>query len=145
VTTIAWEHQHTVEAKVTPAFAWTYWTDVSHWDDPPARFVLHGPFAEGTRGTTIMPDQDPIEWTLRNVRPGEAYTIEAQLDGATLAFEWRFMPAGPATTRLSQRIALSGGNAGAYIEHVRAGFGPTLADGMQRIADLFEQAARAEG
>ena len=44
--------EHSVEAHVSAAFAWSFWTDIRNWDDPPARFMLDGPFADGSRGTT---------------------------------------------------------------------------------------------
>ena len=38
-------------------FVWRYWTNVSNWDDPPTKFALDGPFAVGSRLTTILPGQ----------------------------------------------------------------------------------------
>jgi hypothetical protein len=35
---------------------------------------------------------------------------------------------------VTQRIELSGSNAGAYAREVQAGFGSNLSDGMQRLA-----------
>ena len=46
-----------VEADVTPVFAWLFRTDVSNWNDPPARFALDGSFEAGSRGTTQLPGQ----------------------------------------------------------------------------------------
>jgi hypothetical protein len=54
---IAWQ-AHSVETDASPSFAWSYLTDVRNWDDPPAQFVLDGPFADGTQGTTLMPGQE---------------------------------------------------------------------------------------
>jgi len=53
--TIPWEITHSVETNARPAFAWRYWTNIAHWDDPPAEFELDGPFATGSRGTTRLP------------------------------------------------------------------------------------------
>ena len=79
-----------VEADVTPAFAWQFRTDVSTWDDPPAVFALEGAFETGSRGTTSLPGQEPLHWSLGEVNPGESFTIEMPLDRALLCFEWRF-------------------------------------------------------
>jgi catechol 2,3-dioxygenase-like lactoylglutathione lyase family enzyme len=138
----AWQLQHSVEADVSPEFAWSYWTDVSHWEDPPAQFSLDGPFAAGTVGTTRMPDQEARRWTVAAVRPGESYRLEVALEGAVLSFDWSFAAAPGGRTRLTQRISLSGENAAALQDGVAAGFGPTLAPGMARIAGLIERAAR---
>jgi len=44
----AWQLEHSVEADVSPGFAWSLWTDVTTWDDRPAQFVLDGAFAAMT-------------------------------------------------------------------------------------------------
>lgn len=87
-----------------------------------------------------MPDQPPICWLIREVRFGESFTIEMEMDRATLSFEWRFDPLPENRTRLTQRIVLSGENAPAYVDQVNAGFGSTLADGLRRIAAEIERA-----
>jgi hypothetical protein len=138
----AWQLEHSVDADASPGFAWGFWTDVANWDDPPAQFLLDGPFAAGSRGTTVMPGQEPVHWTIREVRPGESFTLETPLDGATLSFEWRFDAVSDRKTRLTQRIVLAGDNAGAHAAAIQAAFGPTLPEGMNRIAGLI---ARAEG
>ena len=140
---VAWELEHSVETAATPAFAWAYMTNVANWDDPPAEFELDGPFAAGSRGTTRMPGQEPRSWRLREVTPPRSYTIEASLDRAALSVEWRFdgLPGG--RTRLTQRLALEGENAPAYIEQVQAAFAPNLPAGMSRIAAAMARAQAA--
>jgi len=137
---IGWELEHSVEAEVSRAFAWAFWTDVTNWDDPPAQFILDGPFAAGSQGRTVFPGQEPVLWTIRQVRAPESYILEMHLDGATLSFEWRFDAISSRKTRLTQRIVLSGDNVAAHATAVEAGFGPTLAEGMKRIAGLLARA-----
>jgi hypothetical protein len=131
---------HSVEVQVSRAFAWQYRTDVSKWNDPPAVFTLDGPFEAGSRGTTLIPGQAPMQWRVGEVRPGEQFAIEMPLDGAMLAFEWRFEELSAQRTRMTQSIVLSGDRAAAYAPQVEAGFGATLADGMRRIAAEMEAA-----
>ena len=139
---VALQLEHTVEVAVSTAFAWSYRTDVATWDDPPAKFALAGPFEQGSRGTTQMPGQPTLEWRIAAVEPGTCFVIEVSLEGAKLAFEWRFDAIGEDKTKLTQRIILSGNNAQAYASQVEAGFGPNLADGMRRLAMLMEAAAK---
>jgi hypothetical protein len=40
---IACQLEHSVEAEVSPSFAWNWRTDIENWDDPPAQFQLDGP------------------------------------------------------------------------------------------------------
>jgi len=140
MTNIACQLEHSIEVDVTPAFAWSWRTDINNWDDPPAQFQLDGPFAQGARGTTRLPGQEPIRWQVREVRPGASFIIEMPLDDAVLSFEWLFDAVSNRRTRITQRIVLSGDNAAAYVDRVRAGFGVNLPDGMKRIADALVRA-----
>jgi len=140
---IALQLEYSVEADVSPAFAWRFRTDVTNWNDPPARFSLDGPFEAGSCGTTLLPGQEPLYWRIRDVLPGKSFVLELQLDRAMLTFEWRFDELPGHRTKLTQRIALSGDNAGAYAVQVELGFGPNLPDGMRRIAAEMAAAERA--
>ena len=125
--------EHAIDAGVSRAFAWHFRTDLSTWNDPPAAFSLDGPFAPGSRGTTILPGQEPLHWWIRDVRPEQRFLIEIPLHAASLWIEWRFDVLSEHRTRLTQRIALSGENTSAYTEQVEKGFGATLESGMARV------------
>jgi Polyketide cyclase / dehydrase and lipid transport len=138
---VKWLLEH-AEATAAPVeLAWRYWTDVRNWSDPPATFVLEGPFQEGTRGSTLLPDRQAVHWTLRDVRPGRGYTLESDLDGALLVCQWTFDPLAVGGTRLTQRIGVTGPGAERHAEAVRKAFEPTLAAGMERIARQIAGAA----
>jgi hypothetical protein len=139
---IALQLEHTVEADVTVEFAWKYRTDIANWNDPPARFALDGAFIEGSRGTTELPGQQPLHWKVREVHPPNSFVLEMELDRAIITFEWRFDASSEQRTRMTQKIVLAGENAAAYVEQVRAGFSPGLADGMRRIAADMAAAQR---
>jgi hypothetical protein len=143
---IALQLEYSVEADVSPAFAWQFRTDVSNWNDPPAQFALDGPFEAGSRGTTQLPGQETLHWRIREVRHGESFVTDMQLDRATLTFEWYFDRVSEDRTKLTQRILLSGDNAGSYAREVEAGFGPNLPDGMKRIAaEMVTASKRSNG
>jgi Polyketide cyclase / dehydrase and lipid transport len=139
----AYQLEHSVEADVSPSFAWNWRTDVKNWDDPPARFQLDGPFARGSSGSTVLPGQAPLHWRIREVQPGRSFVIEMPLDQAVLSFEWRFDAVADRRTRITQRIVLSGENASAFAEQVQVNFSATLSDGMKRIADAMARAERS--
>jgi hypothetical protein len=142
MTDAAWQLEYSVETEASPDFAWSFWTNVTNWDDPPAQFVLDGPFAADSHGTTVLPGQETRRWTIRDVQPGKSFVIEMLLDRATLSFEWGFEAASDRRTRLTQRITLSGENSADYVEAVQAGFAPALSEGMNRIAKLIASQAR---
>ena len=126
--------EHSVEAEVSLASAWRFRTDVTKWNDPPARFQLEGGFREGAQGTTLLPGQEPLHWRICRLREAESFAVEMGLDRATLIFEWHFAALGENRTRLTQCILLQGENAAAYAAQVQAGLGANLAGGMERIA-----------
>jgi hypothetical protein len=135
--------EHSVVAEVSPEFAWKFRTDVTTWSDPPATFLLDGPFVEGARGVTLLPGREPLGWWIRDVRPGKSFAIEMPLDGAMLRFEWHLGAVSERRTTLMHRVILSGSNAGAYREEVEAGFGVNLPAGLAKIADSIVAAERA--
>lgn len=139
--TVAWEMTHSVETNASPSFAWNYWTDVANWDDPPAKFELQGPFAVGTRGTTLLPGQEPLHWIIRKATPPDAATIEIELPGATLSFEWRFDGLADGRTMLTQRVVLAGENADAYRSQAQSTLTDTLPAGMAKIAEAMARAS----
>jgi Polyketide cyclase / dehydrase and lipid transport len=136
----AWETEHAVETDASPDFAWSYWTDVANWDDPPARFEFDGPFAPGARGLTRLPGQEPIQWIIREVTPGQAATIEIPVDGAAVAFEWKFAGLADGRTRLTQRMVLRGERAAAYLEHAKI-LAANMPGGMKKMAAAIACAA----
>jgi hypothetical protein len=138
-----WEISHIVETSATPGFAWTYWTNVKNWDDPPAEFTLEGPFAAGSRGTTRLPGQDLLHWIIREVTPPVGATIEMRIaEGAFLLFAWRIDAVANARTRLTQRIILAGEKADIFLSQVKAAFSTAPAAGMKRLAAAMEEAEK---
>ena len=128
-----WQFEYSVETSASPAFAWRYWTDVGNWVDPPARFALEGVFDTGSRGTTFIPGQEPLQWVIEEVQPGRSARIRMQLDRAAFFFEWRFEEASERRTRLTQRVTLTGDNREAYAQGVQV-FQANLPGGMKKMA-----------
>jgi hypothetical protein len=134
--------EHSIEADVSPAFAWKFRTDIATWHDPPATFLLDGPFAEGSSGKTLMPGQEPLVWWIRDVQTGRSFTIEMPMDRATLRFEWQLSAVSERRTKLTHRVVLSGSNAETYREQVEKGFRANLAAGLERLAASMAAAER---
>lgn len=133
-----WACERSVDVDVPVTFAWQYMADIANWNDPPAEFTLHGPFAAGTRGTTRMPGQPDRDWTIQDVTPGRAYTLHGSLaEHAFVLFHWHFDPLSHHRTRLTQRLELYGEHAAAYISDIQSAFEPNLEPGMHRIASLM--------
>ena|SRR5579872_3366966 len=135
-----WHCEYSVEPRVSLAFAWSYWTDVRNWADPPAEFSLEGDFAPGSEGTTRMPGQEPLRWRIAGVQPPHSAKIQLPLDGASISFNWRLEPLPDGCTRITQRVELTGQNAKSYVDAC-APFAANLPGGMQRLAAAMEIAA----
>ena len=131
-----WHCECAVEAGVTPAFAWSFWTDVRNWSDPPAEFELEGAFVPGARGTTRIPGQEPVHWTVAAVDPGKSAAVVIQLDGAQFCFSMRFDPIPGGRTRITQRIELSGEKGSAYLGAAEM-FRTNQAPGLQKLAETM--------
>jgi hypothetical protein len=140
MTKIVWEMTHSVETSASLVFAWDFWTDVTNWDDPPAKFALDGPFAVGTRGTAQIPGEELLHWLIREATCPNAATIETQLDGAALSFAWRFEGLTDGRTRLTQRVLLKGEKADVYLSQVKSTFMASLAAGMNKLAAAMANA-----
>jgi hypothetical protein len=144
MTTGLWEITHTVETSASPGLAWNYWTNVAHWDDPPAEFALEGPFAPGSRGTTRLPGQEPSSWVIREVAAPNSATIELKVgEGVSIFFKWRVDGLDDGRTRLTQRIMLAGEKADAFLDQAKAAFSTSPADGMRRLAAAMGEAERS--
>jgi hypothetical protein len=136
---VVWETSQSIEVRASVEFAWRYWTDVRNWDDPPARFEFSGPFVAGARGLTHLPGQPPIEWFVREAKPRTAATIEIPVDGAAMAFEWRFESVRDGLTLLAQRIVLRGENARNYLAYAKT-LEENLPHAMNKMASAIELA-----
>jgi len=61
-----------------------------------------------------------------------------------LLFQWIFEVLPDKGTRVRQKIGLAGPSQAQHAEQVQQGFGPTLPEGMRRIATLLAEAERRE-
>lgn len=116
---VVWQTSHSIETRTGVEFAWRYWSDVTNWNDPPARFEIVGPFVTRARRLTHLPRQPPIEWFVRDVQSCVAATIEIPADDATISFQWKFESVGMGRTLLTQRIMLYREKAATSLDHTK--------------------------
>jgi hypothetical protein len=136
----AWEFGHSVECNVTRHFAWSYWTNIANWNDPPASFHLDGPFDVGSRLTTNLPGQT-LQSVIRDLKADHEVTIEMQLPNAIFSFHWKFEDLSKHRTRISQRLVLSGENAKSFIAQASI-LEQTVPEGMKRLVAAIEGGQR---
>ena len=139
----AWEFQYSVECNAPRYFAWSYWTNIANWNDPPATFHLDGPFDVGSRLTTYLPDQS-LQSVIRDLKAEREATIEMQLPNAIFWFQWKFEDISEQRTRITQRLVLSGANAKSFVAQA-SGLEQTAPDGMKKLAAAIERALQKMG
>ena len=137
----AWEFQVSVDCKASRHFAWSYWTNIANWDDPPATFHLDGPFNVGARLTTILPGQT-LQSVIRDLKADREATIDLQLPGAILSFHWKFEDISEQGTRMTHRLVLSGKNAKTFVAQASV-LEQTAPQGMVKLAAAIERAQQA--
>lgn len=139
----AWAFEHSVECKATREFAWKYWSNIANWDDPPAKFELHGPFDTGSRFTTILPGQT-FESVIRHVKAGREATIDMQLPDAILSFHWNFEGLRQDRVQITQEITLAGRNARSFVAQASV-LERAVPEGMKKLAAAIERCVHRSG
>jgi hypothetical protein len=140
-TAAAWTFEHSVKCSTSRQFAWSYWTNIENWNDPPAKFELDGPFAVGSRLTTTLPDQT-LHSVIRYVEPGYAATIEKQLPDGVVSFNWTFENLPETRSRVTQRLVLSTASP-ALVAQARV-LEQTVPQGMSKLIASIEEAAKGQ-
>jgi hypothetical protein len=135
----AWTFEYSIECNTSRQFAWSYWTNISNWNDPPARFELDGPFAIGSRLTTTLPGQI-MRSIIRDVQPDRAATIETELPDGVLSFQWNFEDLSENHSRITQRLVLSATNAALVAQASLMEQSVPL--GMNKLVGAIERAER---
>jgi hypothetical protein len=135
-----WKFEHSVECGVPRDFAWEYWTKTDNWYDPRAKFEFNGPFAVGTRITTILPELR-LQSVIRSMEAGREATIEMAYGAATISFRWRFEEIAAGRTAISQTIELSGTADKTVLDEAKV-FEGSVPQGMRRIQARIEEAWR---
>jgi len=139
-----WTFQHSITCRVTPEFAWAFWTNVDNWalDADVVSVEIDGPFAPGAQGVTNSRSSGRIAWRIAQAQSGSA-VIEFPLPGAVGRFTWTFEPADEGV-RITQFCTIEG----EFSEVFAAGVGPSLEAGipagMQKLGEAMERSFLAQ-
>ncbi len=142
----SWRFQHSLDCLVSKAFAWQFWTTVSNWptvDSSLESVTLDGPFCTGTTGSTKPRGRQPIRWQLAEVDEGRSAVIEIAVPGAVLRCAWTFEEIASQVTRITQVASIEGARASDYVETVAPDLERGIPQGMGKLAEAIERAARS--
>lgn len=99
-------------------------------------FVLHGPFALGTRVSVTPVGQDTFEATIVDLIENVTYADESSFGDVTLLFRHTLVPVGDGT-QVTHRLDITGPSAA----HIGPELGPQISDDFDvTMARLFERA-----
>lgn len=141
-----WQFEHTVTCKANRTFVWSFWTDVTNWEQIEGEAVelirLDGPFATGTFGTTKAPGQEPYHWQIAECKEEHFARIEMKLDGAIFDNIMSFTHIGADETLIMQRMELSGPKAPSLVEGMTM-FETIAPQGLAKLAESIEAAYKS--
>jgi hypothetical protein len=138
-----WTYEHSLETRVRAETIFEILRDVERWPEwnpGVERIDLDGPFATGTAGVMVIPDQGSLSFRLVWVGEGRGFEDETAIPGADVVVRVRHSlePLAAGGTRITYRATVEGPAADALGPEI----GPAVtADFPEIVAAL---AARAE-
>lgn len=137
-----WEYEHTVETTAPPEAVWARYEDVANWgtwDSSVQEATLHGPFAEGSEVTLRPVGQDPVTFTIAELKRLELFIDETALPGANLRFIHRLAVTGTGTS-ITHRVEIDGPAAGEFGPRLGPAVTADIPEAMAGLAKLAESA-----
>jgi hypothetical protein len=141
-----WSYEHSLETDGRAETIFEILRDVGRWPEwnpGVERIDLDGPFATGTTGVMVIPDQGSLSFRLAWVGEGRGFEDETEIPGAEVLVRVRHSlePLGAGGTRITYRATVEGPAADALGPEI----GPAVtADFREVMAGLAARAARAE-
>jgi polyketide cyclase/dehydrase/lipid transport protein len=138
-----WTYEHSLQTAAGPETIFEIFRDVSRWPEwnpGVERIDLDGPFATGTTGVMVIPDQGSLSFRLAWVGEGRGFEDETEIPGGEVVVRVRHSlePLAASGTRITYRASVEGPSADALGPEI----GPAVtADFPDVMAAL---AARAE-
>jgi hypothetical protein len=135
-----WTTEHTAETPLPPEAVWAALQALHEGRlryDGADEFVLHGPFAVGTRVSVTPEGQETFDSTIVDLVENSTYADETVLGDITLRFRHTLVPTG-AGTCVTPRLEIDGPTA----DEVGPELGPQIsADFPESMQRLLEAAA----
>jgi Polyketide cyclase / dehydrase and lipid transport len=141
-----WSYEHSLETDARAETIFEILRDVSRWPEwnpGVERIDLDGPFATGTSGVMVIPDQGSLSFRLAWVGDGRGFEDETEIPGAGVVVRVRHSlePLAGGGTRITYRATVEGPAADALGPEIGPG---VTADFPEVVAGLAARATRAE-
>jgi len=113
-----WTYEHNIETAARPETVFDILRDVSRWSEWNAgveRIELDSPFATGTSGVMVIPDQGSLSFRLAWVGECRGFEDETEIPGAGVIVRVRHSlePLAAGGTRITYRATVEGPASGA--------------------------------
>src|SRR6202171_2133423 len=106
-----WTYEHSIETDASPESIWPLYSDVPawpRWDQGLEWVTLSGPFAGGSTGSLKVPGQDPLSFTVLEVRPLRGFSDETYIPGLAIRFDHALELTATGKTRITHRVIITG-------------------------------------
>ena len=112
-----WTYEHNIETAAGAGTIFDILRDVSRWSEWNAgveRIELDGPFATGTSGVMVIPDQGSLSFRLAWVGEGRGFEDETEVPGSGVVVRVRHSlePLAGGGTRITYRATVEGPDSG---------------------------------
>ena len=137
-----WTYEHSIETDATPEAIWPLYADVPawpRWDQGLEWVTLNGPFAAGSTGSLKVPGQDPLPFTLLDVRPLEGFSDETYIPDLAIRFDHSVVPTSTGKTRITHRVSITGPAADDAGPQLGPQITADVPEAMEALADLALQ------
>jgi hypothetical protein len=135
-----WSTEYAAETALQPAVVWAALQALHQGDltyDGADEFVLHGPFAVGTKLSVTPVGQQTFDSTIVELTEGSVYADETVFGDLTLRFRHTLVPSGTGTS-VTHRLEIDGASA----DEVGPELGPQISgDFAESMQSLFGAAA----
>ncbi|HHY73606.1 MAG TPA: hypothetical protein GX497_10370 [Bacillus bacterium] len=109
-----WKYEHSVLTDASPQKVWELYRKTSEWekwDKGLKEVTLNGPFENGVTGSLTTISQEPLPFTLKEVKENESFSNVTVLDAAGIQLDfYHRIEMDKSITKLIHGVVISGPN-----------------------------------
>jgi hypothetical protein len=139
-----WTYEQSIETDADPVSIWALYADVPawpRWDQGLEWVTLNGPFAAGSSGRLKVPGQDPLPFTLLDVRPLTGFSDETYIPNLAIRFDHSLERTATGRTRITHRVIITGPAAEEAGPHLGPEITADVPQAMESLARLALQSS----
>ncbi|AVK84665.1 hypothetical protein C3943_14345 [Lysinibacillus sp. B2A1] len=139
-----WKYENSIITEATPEAIWKLYNNVDKWkkwDSSIMEVIIDGPFEEGITGYLTLLGQEPLQFTLTEVKENKLFTNTTILEQLSIKMDFRHeIEVLGLQTKVTHSVILSGPNA----ELIGNKIGPMITQGIPSSMSNLNQLARGD-